>query len=100
MLYHVPSGSKSSSSGLATGWFFWNADRLATMRRAAIWVHANHTIVRAGKSMGTARPGQDRVQRVAHERHVGNAAYQIALVGRGLVRGQIIGDGGRRFRRV
>src|ERR1700682_3698389 len=31
MLYHVPSGSKSSGWGLATGWLFWNVDRLATV---------------------------------------------------------------------
>src|SRR5437868_6784770 len=30
MLYHVPSGSKSSGSGLATGWVFWKRLRLAT----------------------------------------------------------------------
>ena len=30
MLYQVPSGSKSSSSGLATGCAFWNALRFAT----------------------------------------------------------------------
>ena len=29
MLYQVPSGSKSSSSGLATGCAFWNALRFA-----------------------------------------------------------------------
>ena len=62
--------------------------------RGAIPVHPKHPVVRADKAMGAARPGQNRVQRVAHEGHVGNAAYQAALIRRGLVRGQVICDGG------
>src|SRR5678816_3085083 len=36
MFHHVPSGSKSSGSGLATGWVFWNALRFATSVAAPV----------------------------------------------------------------
>ena len=37
MLYHVPSGSKSSSSGFLTGWFRWNRLRLAIIVQLPSW---------------------------------------------------------------
>ena len=37
MLYHVPSGSKSSGSGWATGCAFWNALRFAISFHLPWW---------------------------------------------------------------
>ena len=48
MLYQVPSGSKSSSSGLATGCDFWNALRFATSLPRPVRPDVDHAVRHVG----------------------------------------------------
>ena len=86
MLYHVPSGSKSSSSGLATGCAPERAEvrdhRPPPSRRTR-----TTPLGRPGPRASTRRRPTARTAD-GHERHAGNAADQAADGWTGLARGQ------------
>ena len=80
MLYQVPSGSKSSSSGFATGWSPSGTRlRLAIIVQEPSCVNADHAVgnVRRPRASSPRRPA-GAYRSVADEGHAGDAADQAA----------------------
>ena len=94
MLYQVPSGSKSSGSGIGDGMGLLEGTEVGDDDRSRrSRCNPKDAVSGVDYTVRAAASGGERVHRVANESDVGDAAGEMAGLGIGLAGGEFVGNG-------